>query len=79
MHNKPFSPSLRLSAALLLTGQLLYIAVTQFHAGGDANNHPVIFAEYAASGIWTAVHVAQFGAMAILVSGLLTLFVALDV
>ena len=36
--------SLRLSATLLLVGQLLYIAVTPFHPGGDANDHPVIFA-----------------------------------
>jgi hypothetical protein len=37
--------SLRLSATLLLAGQLLYIVVTLFHADGPANNHPVVFAE----------------------------------
>ena len=79
MHNRTFSPSLRLSATLLLVGQLLYIVVTQFHADGPANNHPVVFAEYARSGIWTAVHVGQFAAMAILLAGLLALFFALDV
>jgi hypothetical protein len=72
-------PSLRLSAALLLAGQLLYILVTQFHTGGDANNHPAIFAAYAGSGIWKGVHVAQFASMAILIAGLLALFFALDV
>jgi hypothetical protein len=71
--------SLRLSATLLLAGQLLYIVVTQFHPGGDANNHPAVFAEYARSGIWTAVHLGQFAAMAILLAGLLALFFALDV
>src|SRR5919109_3549516 len=71
--------SLRLSAALLLVGQLLYIVVTLFHADGDANNHPAVFAEYADSGIWKAVHVGQFGSAAILLAGLLTLFFALDV
>ena len=65
--------SVRISAMLLLVGQLLYIVVTQFHTGGDANNHPAIFAAYAASGIWTAVHVGQFAAMAILLAGLLAL------
>ena len=70
--------SLRLSAALLLVGQVLYIVVTQFHTGGPANNHPVIFAAYADSGIWTAVHLGQFAAMAILLAGLLALFFALD-
>src|SRR5947199_5163570 len=71
--------SLRLSATLLLVGQLLYIVVTQFHADGDANNHPAVFAEYAGSGIWTAVHLGQFAGMAILLAGLLALFFALDV
>jgi hypothetical protein len=71
--------SLRLSAALLLAGQLLYIVVTQFHAGGDANDHPAIFAKYADSGIWKAVHVGQFASAAILLAGLFALFFALDV
>ena len=74
MNNKTFDrTSLRLSATLLLVGQLLYIVVTQFHTGGDANNHPAIFAAYAGSGIWTGVHVGQFAAMAILLAGLLAL------
>ncbi len=71
--------SLRLSATLLLVGQLLYIVVTQFHTAGDANDHPAIFAAYAGSGIWTAVHLGQFAGMAILLAGLLALFFALDV
>jgi len=79
MNNRTVSPSLRLAAALLLVGQLLYIVVTQFHTGGEANDHPAIFAAYAASGLWTAVHVGQFAAMAILLAGLLALVFALDV
>ena len=79
MNNRSFGASLRLSAALLLGGQLLYIVVTQFHADGEANNHPAVFAEYAGSGIWKAVHVAQFTAMTILLAGLLALFFALDI
>ena len=79
MNNSTLRSSLRLSAALLLVGQLLYIVVTQFHADGPANNHPIVFAEYARSGIWTAVHLGQFVAMAILLAGLLALFFALDV
>src|SRR5919197_5539613 len=71
--------SLRLSGTLLLVGQLLYIVVTLFHTGGDANNHPAIFAAYAGSGTWTAVHVVQFACMAILIAGLLALSFALDV
>jgi uncharacterized protein DUF4386 len=53
--------------------------VTLFHAGGDANNHPAVFAGYARSGIWAAVHVGQFACMAILLAGLFALFFALDV
>jgi hypothetical protein len=71
--------SLRLSSTLLLTGQVLYIVVTLFHAGGEANNHHAIFAAYAGSGIWTAVHVAQFACMAIFLAGLFALFFAMDV
>ncbi|MFJ6563133.1 DUF4386 family protein [Streptomyces sp. NPDC091412] len=71
--------SLRLPATLLLVGQLLYIAVTQFHTDGDANNHPAVFTEYADSGIWTVVHLGQFAGMAVLLAGLVALFFALDV
>jgi hypothetical protein len=78
MNNTTLSPLLRLSAALLLVGQVLYVVVTLLHTGGPANDHPVIFAAYAASGSWTAVHVAQFACMAMLIGGLLALALALD-
>ena len=78
MNNSTLRQSLRLSATLLLVGQLLYIVVTQFHTGGDANHHPAIFAAYAGSETWTAVHVGQFAAMAILLAGLPALVIALD-
>lgn len=69
---------LRLSAALLVVGQVVFIVVTLFHTGGPANDHPVIFAAYAASGTWKGVHLAQFAAMAVLLAGLLALHFALD-
>ncbi|MBI1213291.1 MAG: hypothetical protein GC190_17635 [Alphaproteobacteria bacterium] len=79
MNNRVFDrTSLRLPAMLMIVGQLLYIAVTQFHAGGDANNHPAIFTVYAGNEIWTAVHLGQFVSMAILLAGLFALFVTLD-
>ncbi|HEY8325462.1 MAG TPA: hypothetical protein VIG77_13280 [Ktedonobacterales bacterium] len=78
MKNGTVRSSLRLAAALLLVGQLLYIVITLIHTGGEANNHPVIFAAYAATGDWTVVHLGQFAAMAILLAGLLALFYALD-
>lgn len=78
LNTRTFGPALRLSATLLLAGQLLYVVVTLFHTGGEANDHPAIFAAYAGSGIWTAVHVAQFACMAALLAGLLALSFALD-
>ena len=79
MNNRTFAWSLRLSATLLLVGQLLYFVVTLFHTGGPANDHPTIFAAYAGSGSWTVVHIAQFACVAILVAGLLALSFALDI
>lgn len=70
--------SLRLAATLLLTGQLLYIVVTQFHTGGPANDHPVIFGDYAGSGDWAGVHAGQFGCAALLLAGLMALAYAVD-
>lgn len=78
-HGTPDCTSLRLATALPLVGQLLYIAITLFHADGDANNHAAVFAEYARSGSWTAIHVGQFAAMAILIAGLIALCFVLDV
>lgn len=71
--------TLRLSSTLLLVGQLLYIVVTLFHTGGDANNHVAVFTGYARSDIWTAVHAGQFACMTIFLAGLFALFFALDV
>src|SRR5262245_17812656 len=79
MNNSTIRQSLRLSAILLLVGQLLYFVITLFHTGGEANNHPAIFAAYAASESWTADHLGQFAAMAIMLAGLFALFFALDV
>ena len=70
--------SLRLAATLLLAGQILFIVVTQFHTGGDANDHPSIFAKYAASGNWKGVHALQFLAVAIIVAGLIAMYSALE-
>lgn len=79
MNNTTFDrASLRLSATLLLVGQILYVLVTLLHTGGEANHHEAIFAAYAASGIWAGVHAAQFACMAIFLGGLLALYFALD-
>jgi hypothetical protein len=72
---------LRLSALLLFAGLFLTFLVGIFHADPareSANNHLAAFAAYAASGVWTAVHLGQFTAMVVVVLGLLVLFFALD-
>src|SRR5437867_3699834 len=38
-----------------------------------------VFAEYASSGNWTAIHLGQFAGMAVIIAGLLALFFALDI
>jgi hypothetical protein len=70
--------SLRLAATLLLTGQVLFILITQFHTGGDANDHHSIFDAYAHSGDWKGVHALQFAAVAVSVAGLVMLHSALE-
>jgi hypothetical protein len=67
------------AASLLLGGQLAYIAVTQLHAGGHANEHHEIFETYAHNQIWGAVHLGQFGSMASLLGGLIALAFVLDI
>jgi hypothetical protein len=71
--------ALRLSAVLLLVGFIFYVVVGLLHPDGPANNHKVVFAEYARSASWTAVHLGQFAGMAVIIAGLLALYFALDV
>src|ERR671938_622569 len=70
---------LRLSVTLVVIGEVLFAIVPLFHADGPANNHPVVFAEYARSASWIAVHFGQFVFMAVLLVGLLVLSFALNV
>src|SRR5215212_2611957 len=71
--------SLRLAATLVLLGVLLSLVAGIFHpAREDPNDHQAVFAEYAESASWTAIHLGQFAGMAVLVAGLLVLLLALD-
>jgi hypothetical protein len=75
----PEQPSLRLAAVLLLAGVLVTAVAGFLHPeGADANDHQAIFAVYAASKSWTAVHLGQFVGMVIIVFGLGALFFALE-
>jgi hypothetical protein len=70
----------RLAAWLLFAGVLASLVAGLFHAeSGDANDHVASFAAYAASGIWTFVHLGQFVGMALLIAGLFVLLPALVV
>ena len=69
--------ALRPAATLLLGGLITYVVVTFLHTAGPANDHPVIFDDYAASHDWGAVHLGQFVGMALIVAGLHTLGAAL--
>src|SRR5215203_4044326 len=71
---------LRLSTTMVVIGEVLFALVTLFHPGReDPNNHPAVFAEYASSASWIAVHFGQFVLMAVLLAGLLVLSFALNV
>ena len=72
--------SVRLAAVLLLAGVLVTAVAGFLHAeGANANDHQAVFAVYAASQSWTAVHLGQFIGMVIITFGLVALFFALDV
>lgn len=74
-----FGRHLRLASVLLVLGFVAFVTMTLLHPGGPANNHRVIFVEYAASVGWNAVHLGQLAGMALFVAGLLVLYFALDV
>src|SRR5919106_4662450 len=54
------SGALSLAAAAAVIGPAVYVVVTLFHPPGvDANNHPVVFREYAMAQTWIAIHLVQ--------------------
>ena len=67
------SRALSLAAAAAVIGPLVYVAVTLLHPPGvEANDHPVVFREYAMSQTWIAIHLAQLACLAVgLVVGLI--------
>lgn len=70
---------LRLSATLLFAGVLISLVAGLFHpANAPANDHPTVFADYAASVNWTTIHLGQFLGMTGLAGGLMALFSALE-
>jgi hypothetical protein len=71
---------LRLSATLLFIGALVTAVADVLHPHREnPNNHIAVFAEYAHSADWTAVHLGEFVGAAVFIAGLLVLFFALNV
>ena len=70
--------SFRLASSLIFGGELLFIGAGIFHPDRvPANQHPEVFAEYANSVYWGAVHMGQFAGMAVLLAGVITFVFAL--
>ena len=64
--------SFRLASALVFGGELLYIGAGSVSSRPACLRikHPEVFAEYANSAYWGAVHMGQFMGMAVLLSGI---------
>ena len=66
--------TLRTGSTLLLGGLVAEYVVTSFHAAHEnPNDHHAVFAEYAESGNWIAVHLGQFAAGLVVIAGIITL------
>ncbi len=73
-------PSFRRPAALIFGGQLLFIAAGILHpAAVPPNQHPAVFAEYATSPYWGAVHMGQFAGLTVMLAGFVVLAVTLGI
>jgi len=69
-------PMLRMGSVTFLAGLVIILVSTMFHASReDSNNHPLVFAEYAASDPWIAAHIGQFvGVMFVFAGGFVALY-----
>src|SRR5215218_7449214 len=68
----------RLAGGLLVGGLLLTLLASHEHPAGDDDNYPVIFAKYAKSNDWVAVHLVQFAAVLLVLGGFLVLYRILE-
>src|SRR4249919_3199039 len=71
--SNPDSWVYRLGAIAGVAGIVLQIAISGFHAGTvDPNASAEVFLQYAASNVWTAVHIGQLAGTLLITFGLLT-------
>ena len=68
---------LRLAGVLMVGGFLINAVSTVFHPAGAEDDHEVIFAQYAESAPWVAVHLGQFVGVLLALGGLLVLYRAM--
>jgi hypothetical protein len=65
------SSALSLAAAAAVIGPIIYVVVTLFHPpGAPANDHPVVFREYATSQTWIAIHLVQLAGLILALIGI---------
>ncbi|HET6534197.1 MAG TPA: hypothetical protein VFH03_26750 [Actinoplanes sp.] len=68
------------AGSLLITGTVANTIVSTFHPShADPNNHPAVFAEYAASATWIGVHYAQYACVLTTIAGFVVLYRALTI
>jgi hypothetical protein len=71
-------PQLTAAGLLIVIGAIANTIVSTFHPSEqDPNDHPAVFAEYAASTDWIWVHYGQFAAVMLLLGGFVVLHRAL--
>lgn len=70
--------AVRLAGGLLLGGVLINAISTMFHPSGDEDDHEAIFAEYADSGAWEAIHLGQLLGVLTALAGLLVIYLVLS-
>ena len=70
---EPRPAGVSVAGALVAGGWALAVVATLFHPGGHEDDHPVIFAKYADSGPWVAVHLAQFVGVLVALGGVVVL------
>jgi hypothetical protein len=75
---RPYRAGLIIAGALIIGGNIANTIVTSFHPHREnPNDHPAVFAEYAANTAWTTVHYAQFAAVLMMLAGFVVLYRAL--
>jgi hypothetical protein len=72
-------PLLRIGSIAFLAGAIIAIVSTAFHPSTeDPSNHRLVFAEYASSDSWIAIHIGQFaGVIKVFAGGFVTLYLFL--